>query len=132
MLLLDTNIASRIIRKDNSNVEKHLAGVSPAELAVSTVTEAELRFGVARTPQAVRLRASVEEFLADLMVLPWDSDAAREYGELRAQMERQGRSLGSIDMFIAAHALSIGATLVSSDAAFKRVAGLKVEDWTKA
>jgi len=130
--LLDTNTASHMIRKDNQAVDQWRAKVAISELAVSTVTEGELRFGAARVPQALRLRAAIEEYLLDVTVLPWDSNAAREYGELRASLERDGRTIGSLDMMIAAHALALGFILVSSDSAFKRIKRLKVEDWTKA
>jgi len=129
--LLDTNTASHIIRKDNQAVERRRTRVAMSELAISTVTEGELRFGAARVPQAVRLRAAIEEFLFDVAVLPWDSNAAREYGELRASLEREGRAIGSLDMMIAAHALALGAVLVTSDSAIKRIRKLKIEDWTK-
>jgi tRNA(fMet)-specific endonuclease VapC len=130
--LLDTNTASHMIRKDNQAVDQWRAKVAISELAVSTVTEGELRFGAARVPQALRLRAAIEEYLLDVTVLPWDSNAAREYGELRASLERDGRTIGSLDMMIAAHALALGFILVSSDSAFRRIKRLKVEDWTKA
>jgi len=130
--LLDTNTASHLIRKDNQAVDQWRAKVAISELAVSTVTEGELRFGAARVPQALRLRAAIEEYLLDVTVLPWDSNAAREYGELRASLERDGRTIGSLDMMIAAHALALGFILVSSDSAFRRIKRLKVEDWTKA
>lgn len=129
--LLDTKTASHIIRKDNQAVDRRRARVAMADQAVSAVTEGELRSGAARVPQAVRLRATIEEYLLDVTVLPWDSNAAREYGELGAALEREGRTMGSLDMMIAAHALALGATLVSSDSAFKRIKKLKVEDWTK-
>ena len=77
------------------------------------------------------LSATVDQFLLGINVLPWDSDAAQQYGQLRAKLHRQGRLLGSIDMLIAAHAISVGAILVSGDSAFRRIQGLKIEDWTK-
>lgn len=129
--LLDTNTASHMIKNDNHAVERRRAGMETTELAISSVTEGELLFGVARVPQAVRLRAVVEEFLLNVTVLPWDSPAAREYGELRAALERDGRAMGSLDMMIAAHALALDLILVTSDSSFRRIKRLKVEDWTK-
>jgi tRNA(fMet)-specific endonuclease VapC len=130
--LLDTNTVSRIIRKDSNALDRKRAKIAMTEQAVSAITEGELRFGVARVPQAIRLRAAVEEYLLDVKVLPWDSSAAREYGELRAALQRDGYTLGSLDMLIAAHALALGAILVSSDSAFRRIKRLRVEDWAKS
>ena len=129
--LLDTNIASYIIKGNIPAVRTHLIRVPIAHLAISAVTEGELRYGVARRPDATRLKEVVEAFLARVSVLPWDSGAAREYGALRASLEESGRTLGNLDMSIAAHAISAGATLVSNDQAFRRIRHLKVEDWTK-
>lgn len=99
---------------------------------VSAITEAELRFGTARLPGATRLQHLVDEFLLNADILPWDSSAAREYGILRAFLEREGTPMGSLDMMIGAHALAMGAILVTNDQAFQRVKNLKLADWTKA
>jgi tRNA(fMet)-specific endonuclease VapC len=108
-----------------------LARAPVAQLAISAVTEGELRFGAARLPQATRLHSLIEDFFLRVTILPWDSDAARQYGQLRATLEREGRPMGNLDMMIGAHALALGAVLVSNDHAFARIEGLKVEDWTK-
>jgi tRNA(fMet)-specific endonuclease VapC len=78
-----------------------------------------------------RLRTVVNEFLLMVTVLPWDSDAARQYGQLRATLERKGQPMGSLDMMIGAHALASALILVTNDRAFGRVKELKVQDWTK-
>jgi len=96
----------------------------------STVTEAALRYGLARHPSPA-LEATIDTFLLAVTVFPWDSEAARHYGDLRAGLERLGQPLGSMDMMIAAHALSLGLTLISSDVAFKRIKHLKVEGRSK-
>jgi tRNA(fMet)-specific endonuclease VapC len=129
--LLDTNIASDVIKGNVPQVRDHLRKVPMAELGVSTVTEAELRFGVARRLGASRLEVAVEEFLVRVEVLPWDSAAARHYAILRNAMEDSGTPMGNLDMMIAAQALAAGATLVSHDRVFQRVKHLKLEDWTK-
>ena len=128
--LLDTSAASYAITKKSPDFDRHLIRVPMVELAVSTVTEGELRYGLARRPSAP-LQSTIETFLLGLTVFPWDSGAAQRYGELRAALERQGQLLGSLDMMIAAHALSLRLILVSGDVAFKRVKHLKVEDWTR-
>jgi tRNA(fMet)-specific endonuclease VapC len=129
--LLDTNTVSYIFKGNFPAVRRRVAEVPFTQLAISTVTEGELRFGIARQPAATRLHAAIEDFLLRVSILPWDSAAAQHYGHLRAALERDGRPMGNLDTMIAAHALAIGATLVTSDRAFARIKKLKVEDWTK-
>ncbi len=129
--LLDTNIASRIIKGNSEAVDRRLSRVPVAELAISAVTEGELRFGVARLPHATRLHSIVEDFLLRVAILPWGSDAAQQYGSLRAALERDGQPMGNLDVMIAAHALAVGAILVTDDRAFGRIKKLRVEDWGK-
>src|SRR5229473_7275543 len=129
--LLDTNIASCVIKGNNPAVDRHLVKVPMAQLAISAVTEGELRFGAARLPHAARLHSLIEEFLLRLAILPWDSDAARQYGQLRATLEREGQPMGNLDVMIAAHAVAVNAVLVTNDHAFVRIKKLKIEDWTK-
>jgi tRNA(fMet)-specific endonuclease VapC len=77
------------------------------------------------------LHSIIEDFFLHIAVLPWDSDAAQQYGQLRAALERAGQSMGNLDTMIGAHALALSAILVTNDRAFGRVKKLKVEDWTK-
>jgi len=128
--LLDTNAASYAINKKSAAMDRHLARAAMAELGVSAVTEGELRYGAARSGSAP-LQATVEQFLLGVTVLPWDSEAAREYGDLRAMLERAGRLMGSLDMMIAAHALALGLILITNDRAFGRIKTLKTEDWMR-
>jgi len=90
-----------------------------------------LRYGAARLPEATRLNAIVEEFLIRVAVHAWDSAAAREYGRIRATLERAGGALGNLDTMIAAHALARGAVFITHDKTFARIKGLKTEDWTE-
>jgi tRNA(fMet)-specific endonuclease VapC len=129
--LLDTNIASCVIKGNSPAVDQHLVNVPMAQLTISAITEGELRFGAARLPHAVRLHAMIEDFFLRVAILPWDSDAARQYGQLRATLEREGQTVGNLDTMIAAHALAVDAVLVTNDHAFGRIKRLKVEDWTK-
>ena len=130
--LLDTNIASYVIKGNIPAVSRRLVRVPMARLAISAVTEGELRYGVARRPDAARLRIVVDEFLVRMTILPWDSEAAQRYGQIRAALEREGQPMGNLDTMIGAHALALGAVLVTNDRAFTRIEALKVEDWTKA
>jgi tRNA(fMet)-specific endonuclease VapC len=130
--LLDTNMASYVIKGNFPLVREKLVEVAMAEVGISVITEAELRFGVARKPDAARLETAVEEFLLRVEILPWDSAAAKYYAALRSTLERSGEPMGNLDMMIAAHASAISAVLVTHDHVFRRVKQLKVEDWARA
>ena len=129
--LLDTNIASYVIKGNIPAVRRRIVQVPMAQLAISAVTEGELRYGAARRPGAPRLRTIVDEFLLRMTILPWDSEAAQRYGQIRAALEREGQPMGNLDTMIGAHALALGAVLVTNDQAFARIKELNVEDWTK-
>ncbi|MEY2343167.1 type II toxin-antitoxin system VapC family toxin [Acidithiobacillus sp. IBUN Pt1247-S3] len=133
LYLLDTNIASHIIKGDIPRVRERLVAVPIERVAVSVITQAELLYGVAKRGHPHGLTARVREFLARVTILPWGSGTAETYGELRAACERIGITLSPMDMMIAAHAkhLMVGQTvLVTRDKAFSLVSGLVVEDWT--
>ena len=129
--LLDTNTASYVIKGNFPRVRDRLLKVSMAEVGISAVTEAELRFGVARKPEAVRLKTAVEEFLLRVEALPWDSEAAQQYAQIRADLERTGKPMGNLDLMIGAHALSAQLVLVTHDHVFRRIKRLKTEDGSK-
>lgn len=131
LYVLDTNTVSHVIKGTIPRVQERLARVPMAQVAISVVTEAELRFGVARRPDAKHLRIAVEEFLLRVTVLPWDSRAAAEYANLRAALERAGTPIGNLDLMIAAQALAADAVLITNDAALRRLKRVKTEDWTK-
>lgn len=129
--LLDTNTASYIIKGNVPGVRKRLLTIPATDVAISVITEAELRFGVARLPNAKRLAAAVEEFLRFVDIRPWNSAAAQEYARLRASVESAGTPIGNLDLMIAAHALAMDVVLVTSDRVFRRVKGLREEDWAR-
>ena len=129
--LLDTNTVSYIIKGIFPQLRERLLKVAIHEVGISVVTEAELRFGVARLPQVAKLEIVVEEFLRRVEVLPWDSAAARHYARLRAALEEHGEPMGNLDLMIAAQASAVGAILVTNDRVFRRVKGLRIEDWSK-
>ena len=129
--LLDTNMASYVIKGNFPFVRERLVKVPMAEVGISVITEAELRFGVARKPEATRLGTAVEEFLLRVELLPWDSAAAKSYAALRSILERGGEPMGNLDIMIAAQALAAPAVLVTHDRVFRSVKHLKIEDWTK-
>jgi tRNA(fMet)-specific endonuclease VapC len=128
--LLDTNIVSYLLKEQAPAAKSRLLRTPSEEVAISTITEAEVRFGLAKKPGAARLRLAVENFFAGIAILPWDSSAARAYGKMRAEQERKGRPLSVEDLMIGSHALSLGLVLVTNDKAFSFVNGLRTEDWT--
>ncbi|WP_445230705.1 type II toxin-antitoxin system VapC family toxin [Duganella rhizosphaerae] len=128
--MLDTNTVSHLV-KDHPVVAGRLLNVPMALLCISAITKGELMFGLARRPEATRLRTVMQEFLRRVDVLPWDGDAAELYGTVREQMTANGNVLAPLDLLIATHALIKDAVLVTSDHAFAKVPKLRVEDWTR-
>ena len=129
--LLDTNTVSYVIKGNFPRVRDRLVRVPIGEVGISVITEAELRFGVARLSQAVKLGNVVEEFLRRIEILPWESDAAQHYARQRAWLEERGEPMGNLDLMIASQALALGVIVVTNDRVFRRVKGLSIEDWTK-
>jgi tRNA(fMet)-specific endonuclease VapC len=129
--LLDTNIASYVIKGNIPHVREHLVRVPISEVGISVVTEAELRFGLERRSNAALLQLAVEEFLLRVEIISWNSAAARHYAKLRSALEGSGVPMGNMDMMIAAQALAQDVILVTHDRVFQRVKHLKFEDWTR-
>ncbi|MDR1853867.1 MAG: type II toxin-antitoxin system VapC family toxin [Azoarcus sp.] len=113
--LLDTDTASFIIKGRSPAIRKTLQTISPDDIAISAVTAAELRYGLKRLPPEHRLHMLVAEFLKTIVVLPWTDSAAVWYAEIRHQLTASGQPIGELDMMIAAHALDVGATLVTNN-----------------
>lgn len=128
--MLDTNIASFIIKDTCPNLRKKLLHTPMEQICISSITEAELLFGLAKKPHAIQLKRIVHSFLLHVDILPWDSKAASCYARLRKDIEKQGKALGNMDLLIAAHAVSLNTTLVSHDRAFAKIKELKTADWT--
>jgi len=128
--LLDTNICIYLIKQRPRAVLDRLRGVEITSVAISSVTLAELEHGVAKSSRPDQNREALAALIAPLTVVPFDDAAAAHFGPLRTELERRGRRIGSLDMLIAAHALSLGRTLVTNDEReFSRVPGLSVENW---
>lgn len=130
-IMLDTNIAGLLLKRQ-ANVVARVASTPPERLCLSAVTAGEILYGVARRPEAKRLRAAVDELLAAVEILPWTSATAPRYGIMRAELEKRGKPLGALDLMIAAHAVEHDALLATNDPAFRMAPGLRVEDWTVA
>jgi tRNA(fMet)-specific endonuclease VapC len=131
LYMLDTNTVSYIVKGKSPVARARLAGLDADESAcISIVTEFELEFGLAKNPNAERLRRALRWFLARIQILPLGSAEARAYGRLRVKQEAEGRPLESMDMLIAAHAIAAGAILVSRDGVFTHVPDLiGTENW---
>jgi len=127
--MLDTNAVSDLVRI-HATLSRRVRSVPMSQLVISAITEAEVLYGLAKRPSAKTLHITVHELLLRLDVLPWTHEAAQRYGVLRADLEKRGESLSSLDCLIAAHALSSGATLITRDKAFRQVPNLSIEDWT--
>jgi tRNA(fMet)-specific endonuclease VapC len=128
--MLDTNTCSYVLRRRPASVKERFDEAGAEALAVSAVVLAELLYGAARHPAGAAIRREIGDFVSRLAVLPWDDAAAEHYGDLRAELEKRGKPLGAMDLMIAAHARSCGATLVSNDVRhFRRVKGLLVANW---
>ncbi len=131
MYLLDTNIASDVIKGNPARVRERLVSLPMRSVTVSAVTQGELIYGLAKRGNPAALSALIHEFLIRVEVLPWTAEVATVYGELRAACARRGVTLSALDMMIAAQAVAQGAVLVTRDKAFDHVEeGLKLENWT--
>lgn len=128
--MLDTNTVSHLLKRHPA-VARRVVAVPITDLCISAVTQGELLFGLARRPEATALQAAVAEFLRRVDVLPWDATTAPVYGSVRASLQRERKPQAPLDLMIGSHALSVGATLVTSDRAFGQMPGLSLEDWTQ-
>ncbi len=132
MLMLDTNICIYIIKQRPAAVLDHFRDYQIGDIAISSVTLAELRYGVAKSQYQDKNTKALDEFIIPLEILSFGEDETLAYGEIRATLERLGTPIGSMDLMIAAHAVSLGMTLVTNNTReFIRVPGLKVVDWVK-
>src|SRR5262245_66181563 len=128
--MLDTNIASHVIKGDRPEIIKRLVSVPMQDIVISSVTEGELLYGLAKRGHPKALSERVRQFLLRVDVLPWDHDVTRTYGDLRAACEAKGLTLAPLDMMIAAHAVANDATLVTRDKPFARCRiAPSVADW---
>lgn len=128
--MLDTNICIYAIKNKPAQVLEHLLQQDPAEVCISAVTYAELTHGVEKSAAKDRNRAALLMFLAPISVLDFTAAAAEKYGQLRADVERAGTPVGTMDLLIAGHAEAEGLTLVTNnEREFRRIRGLEIENW---
>lgn len=128
LLMLDTNAVSAVVKGRAPALTSKL---STTPFCISVITEAEIRYGLARRPTNADLRRIVDDLLAAVEVRPWTTESARLYGPLRAELDAIGKPLAPMDLLIAAHAIAEDCTLITADRAFARVPGLEVENWTE-
>jgi len=130
-ILLDTDICIYTINHRTPETLGRLRRFNAGDVGISAVTYAELRFGIENSAQPVRNLEVLERFVLPLEILAFDADAAKHYGQIRAALKRAGTPIGGNDLLIAAHALSLGAALVTNNVReFKRVSGLRVDQWS--
>jgi tRNA(fMet)-specific endonuclease VapC len=129
--MLDTHTASFVIRGGRPRLDERIAAVPIDDVCISAVTRAELLYGVRLKPGAERLARLVGAFLSRVRAVGWDEPAADRFAIIAADLNLAGQRIGPFDTMIAAHALAIGATLVTNNAAhFSRVSGLSIENWS--
>ncbi|MCP9793553.1 type II toxin-antitoxin system tRNA(fMet)-specific endonuclease VapC [Vulcanococcus limneticus] len=132
MILLDTNICIYVINARPAAVLERFRRYRMGEIGICSVVAAELAYGVAKSGSS-RNRQALELFLAPLVILPFDEPAIWVYGDLRAELERRGTPIGSLDTMIAAHALSQQAPLITNNTReFAKVPGLRLDNWVPA
>ena len=120
--LLDTNTVSYIVKGQSLAASDRLVALPSSDIAaVSAITVGEIKYGLAKKPEATALRSLMEAFLASIRVLRWGADEADAYGTVKAKLEKQGITLGNMDMMIAAQAIVARATVVTNDKAFAKV-----------
>ena len=129
-LMLDTNICIAIIKQKPKDILRKFNDYQVGQVCISSVTLAELRYGVAKSQYHQQNQAALDEFILPLEVADFDEAAADYYGRIRAGLERQGTPIGALDTMIAGHALSLNVALVTNNTReFSRVAGLQLLDW---
>ncbi len=128
--MLDTNICVEIIRRRPVAVLDRLQSHAVGDVGISVVTLAELEFGVSNSRDPRRNREALAQFVLPLAVAPLDREVTAPYGRIRAALEKRGASIGAMDLLIAAHALRLGVRLATNnEREFRRVPGLRVENW---
>ena len=128
--MLDTNICIYVIKHKPETVFQKLQNTNPEDVCISSVTYAELVHGVEKSAAVEKNRLALSMLLANMEILDFDVDAADCYGKIRAVLEKKGTPIGPLDMMIAAHAQSLGYTVVTNNVKeFSRVSALQIENW---
>jgi len=129
--MLDTDTCSYIMKRSNDAVLKRLQTVPVSEVCISVITKSELLFGVEVSPRRQQDEAALNAFLRYVEILDFPDEASPHYARIRADLKKQGTMIGANDLFIAAHARSLGLTLVTNNTReFGRIRNLTTENWT--
>ncbi len=129
-LMLDTNICIYIIKQQPAAVLKRFLEYQIGDIGISSITLSELRYGVAKSTHQEKNAKALDEFITPLEVVSFDEESAHVYGDIRATLEKAGTPIGSMDMLIAAHAVSLGIPLITNNAReFVRIHPLNIMDW---
>jgi len=130
--LLDTNICIYIIKKKPEIVLKKFKGFPLGSIGISTITLAELQYGIRKSLNPEKNLSALNQFIIPLAIIDFDYNATIEYGLIRAELEKKGTPIGPLDTLIGSHAKSAGLILVTNnEKEFKRIENLKIENWTK-
>ena len=128
--MLDTNICIYIIKNKPSWVKEKFSLFSPVDICISSITTSELFYGAENSKYPAKNNDAFEKFLSPLNIVDYDYKASLAYGKIRAFLEKTGNIIGSMDLLIAAHALSLNVALITNnEKEFKKVKNLKVENW---
>lgn len=128
--MLDTNICIYLIRNKPIQVLKKLQQIKASEVCISSITLAELEYGIKKSQNQNQNKIALAEFVAPIEIEPFEIEAAIKFGDIRAQLEKKGTVIGAYDMLIAAHALSLNLVLVTNNTKeFIRIPSLQVENW---
>ena len=128
--MLDTNICIYLIKRKPAAVLERFKQTDISEISISSITLSELFYGVSKSSKPEQNFMALTQFVAPLEILSFGGGAAQYYGELRAHLQKKGTPIGSLDMLIAAHALSLASTIVTNnEKEFIRVPQLKIENW---
>lgn len=132
-VLLDTNICIYMIKNKPPEVRKHFEQFMPGDIAISSLTVAELQYGVEKSAAREKNTLALEAFLLPLEIAPFDAESALAYGKIRAGLEKQGKPIGGMDMLIAAQAIAQDYTLITHNLKeFQWVSGLRCEMWVNS
>ena len=131
--LLDSSVCVDYLTGRFPSVAERVKHLGPSDLCLSSIVVAELRYGADKSAHPQRNHALLDVLTGEIPCCDFDAGAATAYGKIRANLEKKGRTVGPNDMLIAAHSLSLGRVLVSDNVReFRRVRGLKVENWRDA
>ena len=128
--MLDTNTCIYIIKRKPVQVVQRLWEAEASDVGISTITLSELEYGVEKSQRRAQNKVALARLTAPFEIAPYDGLAAQEYGRIRGLLESRGQPIGPLDTLIAAHALSLGCTLVTNNVReFSRIPGLRLENW---